>query len=139
MSDSYREEMARYQRHERRRQVLGDPKPFCNICGIDAVEVLEAHHTFGAANSEHRTWLCRNHHAMASDRQEDLVPDLRRPDPNRSPLLKQAAMQQGAAIMLNLLAEELEARAAWNVEASADLIAEHGEDVFSAIKAEVPK
>jgi hypothetical protein len=106
---------------------------------LDDPTVLEAHHVAGRVNSELTTWMCRNCHARASDRQEDAVPDLRVVDPDRGPLERQAAMLIGVVILLLLLAVSLSGWAAWNVACAAYLATELGARWWENVAAEEPK
>lgn len=135
----YDAELKRLMRQEKKLQNLDADEPRCGVCGNDEPKVLEKHHVAGRANSELTVWLCRNHHAIASDMQEDLVPDLRRADPERDPLLTQAAMLRGVAILLIIVAIALLAWSQWNIQASTGLTNQYGADWYKSISAEVPK
>ncbi len=131
-------EIARLIRTEKRLQHLRMDEPRCCYCGHDNPRNLERHHVAGQANSTVTVWICRNCHGDVSDRQEDLEPDLRS-NRNPDPLLRQAAAFQGAAVMLLVLAIIMFAWSAWDVQASKDLTAAHGENWYSVVNAVAPQ
>lgn len=131
-------DVARLIKVEQRLQKLGTDKPRCGLCGHDTPRNLEQHHTAGRKNSKHTVTLCRNCHGKVSDRQEELTPDLRSTESN-DPLVRQAAMLQGVALLLIVLAVALMVWSDWNYRASADLAAAFGADWYTVISAEAPQ
>jgi hypothetical protein len=134
----HNKEIERLIRTEKRLQILKADTPRCSICGYDKPRSLERHHIAGHNNSETTVWLCRNCHDEISDRQEDLDPDLRS-NTNQDPLLRQAAMLQGGAMLLLVLLIAFLAWSAWDVKASADLTAAYGENWYRVIAEPAPQ
>jgi hypothetical protein len=77
--NDYRKKRKRIERHDRKRELGRNAHPRCSVCGIDRIEMLQLDHTGGDANSELTNWLCKNHHAIISDKWND-TPDLLRHD-----------------------------------------------------------
>jgi hypothetical protein len=97
--DDYRRNVRRLKRLEAKFARLGFPNPSCAVCGEMRIQLLELHHIAGAANSDQVVPLCVKCHRLVSDAQEDFGLDLRRRDESRSPLLKAAALNDGAAAL----------------------------------------
>jgi hypothetical protein len=92
--DAYKRGRKRLARHERKRELLRNPHPFCSVCGEDRLELLQLDHTAGDANGELTNWLCFNHHAGVSDRWHDTA-DLLRHDKLRDHNVRLASLLQG--------------------------------------------
>ncbi len=124
---------ARRVRRQSKELRLGLPNPTCTVCGFSAVEallrvpaskipkrLLERHHLAGRAANDFTVILCRNHHAILTDWQEDWDPRLRHP---RAPSERLAAFLQGRADLDLVLAQSrsdlaahLQAWVAWLLE-----------------------
>src|SRR5579864_9625474 len=105
MNADYAEENGRARRHERKRQRLGSPTSTCLCCGCLNIEsllnvparelprwFLEEHHIAARVSSNFTVILCRNCHAILTDRQHDWNPELRHP---KVPSHRLAALLQG--------------------------------------------
>jgi len=126
----------------------------CAVCCESDIRTLELHHISGEANSSFVAPLCGNCHAAASDAQEDLPTDLRLRDPDRRPLVLQAAFEFGLAIVLGFIATQYEdasgkaflalvavilvAWACWNVAADHHFATQFGPDYSTGVPARVP-
>jgi hypothetical protein len=137
--DPYQRSVRRLKRLEQKFARFGYPHPRCAICGEDRVVMLERHHLAGAANSAFSVPLCANHHHLLSDAQEDLLPDLRRRDEARSPLLKAAAMADGAAAFFEPFAAQQRQWATYFTELDRHLTTKFGPDWWRQNPKEVPK
>ena len=129
--------------------------PSCLFCSEADLRTLQLHHVSGEANSILGVPLCGNCHAIVSDQQEDLPLDLRLRDPDRRPLLLQAALNFGLAIitgMIGLGSKDgtetafwaiitvgLIAWAVWDIAADGHFAARFGADYSDAVPAPVPR
>ena len=129
--------------------------PSCLFCSEADLRTLQLHHVSGEANSILGVPLCGNCHAIVSDQQEDLPLDLRLRDPDRRPLLLQAAFNFGLAIitgMIGLGSKDgtetafwaiitvgLIAWAVWDIAADGHFAARFGADYSDAVPAPVPR
>lgn len=136
-------------------QKAGYLAPRCLICGERRLETLELHHVAGEANSALLAPLCSNCHTVQSDEQEDLPVDLRFRDPDRRPLVLQAAFDCGLAILagaaaltsedqtesvfLGMIAVALLAWAVYNIAADQHFAATYGQQYSAGVTAPVPK
>ena len=102
-------------RRAKRERLLGE-NPACVLCGLTAIEslraversVLEAHHIVGEANDDELTVpLCRNCHALISERERDAGVPRKRP---ATVLHKLLAVFRAFAVMFAALAQKC---AAW--------------------------
>jgi hypothetical protein len=135
----YEKEIARLTKAEKRLQLLGDDDPRCGLCGYNKnSRNVEKHHVAGRKNSKLTVPLCRNCHGDVSDRQEEQAPDFRSNESN-DPLVRQAAMLQGVALLLIVLAVALMAWSEWNYRASADLATAYGAEWYTVIAADAPQ
>lgn len=125
--------LSRLLRYEKKLQRLGDPHPRCCICGVDDPAKLERNHLGGRANSDFWVWKCLNCHADFSDRQVDLVPDLRRVDPDRDPLKRHGAMLQGQSLLYVMLAVKTGEWAAWCLSTADHLAETNGPDWWRSL------
>lgn len=131
-------EVAQLIKTEKRLQKLETDNPRCGVCGHATPRNLEKHHVAGRKNSVLNVILCRNCHGEVSGRQEDLQPDFRSND-SSDPLLRQAAMLQGVALLLIVIAIALMAWSDWNIQASAAIVAAQGADWYSIIPEPAPQ
>ncbi len=116
MGDDYEKQQSRARRHESKRQRLGSPAPVCLSCGCRDIETLLAAPVANLASwflernhlakhaSDLRVPLCRNCHAILTDRQEDWDRRLRYP---KTPLERLAALLQGLVDWLVQLAGKM--------------------------------
>jgi len=93
--ESQSKRQRRAQRHERKRQLLGQPKPTCSCCGHDDVNALQLHHVAGEANSHLAAFVCPNCPAALSDQQQDENRDILDHRVPRDPFLQCAGLLLG--------------------------------------------
>lgn len=135
----------------------GYPDPQCVTCGEPELRTLELHHLEAAVNSDLLVPLCVNCHAIQSDMQEDAPIDFRLPDPNRRPLVLQAAFEFGLgsiliaiaaiestdkpsySIALGLIAIVLIGWAIWNISADKYFSQKWGLDYAAGVPIKVPQ
>ncbi|MBV8846294.1 MAG: hypothetical protein JO307_26100 [Bryobacterales bacterium] len=136
----------------------GYPDPRCVICGDPSLNGMERDHLAGAANSDLVEPLCANHHAIKSHEAENgpMAP-LRRRNPHRSALVRQAAFDYGLAAILGMMAIADQSQnatravflgivalaligwASWDLIADAHFTKVLGPDYDAAIAAEAPR
>ena len=97
---NYRKRLGKWQKTSLKRkhstfEKAGYVDPQCVTCREPDLRTLELHHLEAAVNSDLLVSLCVNCHAIQSDMQEDAPIDFRLPDPNRRPLVLQAAFEFG--------------------------------------------
>jgi hypothetical protein len=134
-------------------------KPVCVVCAESALQILELDHLDGKANSDRTEPLCGNHHAIKSYWAEHgPMAALRSPDPQRRPLVLQAAFEFGLAAVLAMFAvwegasEEtaraiffglasagLFAWATWNLTADEHFAVTYGPEYDRAVPPPVPR
>ena len=69
--DPMERELRREERRRHDREQLGERQPACILCNENRTECLERHHTAGEAYDPNETViLCRNCHAVQTDRQQ---------------------------------------------------------------------
>ena len=136
---SYQRRVRRLLRLELKFARFGYPNPRCAFCGEGRLIVLELHHLSGAANSNFVLPMCANHHRLQSDAREDFVIDLRRRDEARSPLLKAAAMHEGAAAFFEPFAVHQRQWSNYFIELDRHLTSKFGPDWWRQNPTEVPK
>jgi hypothetical protein len=133
----------------------GYDDPICFQCWERDLRTINLHHVAGEANSSLCVPLCANCHDVASDTQEDLVGGLRLRDPDRRPLVLQAAFDLGLSIMAGavaisareateatfwgLIAVALAGWAIWNLTADMHFATQFGSDYSAGVMAPVPR
>lgn len=135
----------------------GYPDPACFTCGQSDLRTLELHHVAAETNSDLLVPLCVNCHSIQSDTQEDAPMDFRLADPERRPLVLQAAFEIGLgsmfsvvaviesnedrsyAIALGFIAILLFAWAVWNLAADTHFAGKYGPDYSKGVPVPVPR